>query len=113
MIEAQTGAPFDSVSFSGDYLGGSLPLALTSVLNESGLVSADGAGNVSFTTNRSSSAGLVYQNDVVPGTYTMESNGRCVVTAPDGLTRIFYLVSPTKAAYLTSDGGGYLGSFAQ
>jgi Putative Ig domain len=113
MIEAQTGAPFNAASFSGDYLGGSLPLALTSVLNESGLVAADGGGNVTFTTNRSSSAGLAYQNDVVSGTYTMESNGRCVVTAPDGLTRIFYLMSPTNAAYLTSDGGGYLGSFAQ
>jgi hypothetical protein len=113
MIEAQTGAPFNAASFSGDYLGGSLPLALTSVLNESGLVAADGAGNVTFTTNRSSSAGLAYQNDVVLGTYTMDSNGRCVVTAPDGLTRIFYLLSPTNAAYLTSDGGGYLGSFAQ
>ncbi len=113
MIEAQSGAPFTTASFSGDYLGGSLPLVLTSVLNESGLVTADGLGNVNFTTNRSSSTGLVYQNNVVVGTYTMGSNGRCVVTAPDGLTRIFYLVSPTKAAYLTSDTGGYLGSFQQ
>ncbi len=113
IIEAQTGAPFNTASFSGDYLGGSLPLVLTSVLNESGLVTADGIGNVSFATNRSGSTGLVYQNDVVAGTYTLGSNGRCVVTAPDGLTRIFYLVSPTKAAYLTSDSGGYLGSFQQ
>lgn len=112
MIEAQTGAPFSAASFSGDYLGGSLPLAVTSVLNESGLVMADGAGNVGFTTNRSSSAGLAYEDDVV-GAYAISSGGRCVVTAPDGVARIFYMVSPTKAAYLTSDGGGYLGSFAQ
>jgi hypothetical protein len=113
MIQAQTGAPFNTASFSGDYLGGSLPLVLTSVLNESGLVTADGVGNINFTTNRSSTTGLAYQNDVVVGTYTVGSDGRCVVTAPDGLTRIFYLVSPTKAAYLTSDTGGYLGSFQQ
>jgi hypothetical protein len=113
MLVAQTGAPFDAASFSGDYLGGSLPLVLTSTLNESGLIAADGAGNVTFTSYRSSSAGLVYQNDVVVGTYTVDSNGRGVITAPDGVTRIFYLVSPGRFAYLTSDGGGYLGSFQQ
>jgi hypothetical protein len=113
IIEAQTGAPFTAASFSGNYLGGSLPLVLTSVLNESGLVAADGAGNVNFTTNRSTSSGIVYQNNVVVGTYTVDSTGRGVITAPDGLTRIFYLVSPTKAAYLTSDTGGYLGTFQQ
>jgi hypothetical protein len=113
MIEAQTGAPFNTASFSGDYLGGSLPLVLTSVLNESGLVMTDGAGNVNYTTNRSTNTGLAYESDVVVGTYTVSSDGRCVVTAPDGVTRIFYLVSPTKTAYFTSDGGGYLGNFAQ
>jgi hypothetical protein len=113
MIEAQTGAPFDIASFSGDYLGGSLPLVLTSVLNESGLITADASGNVNFTTYRSSTAGSVYQNDIVIGTYTIDSGGRGVITAPDGITRIFYLVSPAKFAYLTSDNGGYLGIFQQ
>jgi hypothetical protein len=115
IIEAQTGAPFTLASFSGDYLGGSLPLVLTSVLNESGLVLADGAGNVSFTTNRSTDAApfLAYQNDVVVGTYSVGADGRGVITAPDGTTRIFYVVSPTKIAYMTGDTGGYLGTFQQ
>ena len=115
MIEAQTGSPFTLASFDGNYLGGSLPLVLTSVLNESGLVTADGAGNVNFTTYRSGSTGLAYQNNQVVGTYTVDSTGRGVITttAPDGLTRIFYVVSPTKIAFLTSDTGGYLGSFQQ
>ena len=112
IIEAQTGAPFTNSSFKGDYLGGSLPLVSTAVLNESGLVVADGAGNVTFTTDRSTDTGLLYQPDVV-GTYTVDSTGRGVITTPDGLTRIFYVVSPTKIAYLTSDTGGYLGSFQQ
>jgi hypothetical protein len=116
-IEQQTGGPFTVASFSGNYLGGSLPLVLTSVLNESGLVTADGDGtlstSVSFTTNRSSSTGLVYQNDVVTGTYTVDATGRGVITAPDGVTRIFYVVSPTQIDFLTSDTGGYLGSFQQ
>lgn len=115
IIEAQTGASFSVASFNGDYLGGSLPLVLTSVLNESGLVVADGAGNVSFTTYRSTSTApfLAYQNDVVVGTYTVDATGRGVITAPDNTTRIFYVVSPTKIAYLTSDTGGYLGTFQQ
>jgi hypothetical protein len=114
IIEAQSGAPFTKASFSGNYLGGSLPLVLTSVLNESGLIAADGAGNIgNYTTNRSSSSGLVYQNNVVTGTYTVDSTGRGVITASDGATRIFYVVSPTKIAFLTGDTGGYLGNFQQ
>lgn len=112
IIEAQTGSSFTASSFNGDYLGGSLPQENVSVLNESGIVAADGSGNVLFTTNRSTSQGLVlYQN--IAGSYTVDSTGRVVVTTPDGLTRIFYVVSPTKVAYLTSDTGGYLGSFEQ
>ncbi len=112
MIEAQTGSPFTNASFTGNYLGGSLSLVNTSVLNEAGIVAADGDGNILLTMNRSSPVGLVqYQN--VAGTYAVDDTGRVVVTTPDGDTRIFYIVSPTKIAYLTSDGAGYLGSFAQ
>jgi hypothetical protein len=112
MIEAQSGSPFTNSSFTGNYRGGSLPLVNTSVLNEAGIVAADGDGNILLTTNRSNPQGLVqYQN--VAGTYAADDTGRVVVTTPDGDTRIFYIVSPTKVAYLTSDGGGYLGSFAQ
>jgi hypothetical protein len=112
IIEAQTGSSFSSASFSGNYLGGSLPLVDTSVLNEAGIVAANGADKILFTTNRSSPEGLVqYQN--VAGTYAVDGTGRVVATAPDGDTRIFYIVSPTKVAYLTSDAGGYLGSFSQ
>ncbi len=112
ILEAQTGSPFTNGSFSGNYLGGSLSLVMTSALNEDGVAAADGAGNIALTTNRSSEAGLVsYQN--VVGTYAVDIHGRVVATTPDGVTRIFYVISPTEVAYLTSDGGGYLGSFAQ
>jgi hypothetical protein len=112
MIEAQSGAPFTNASFTGNYPGGSLPLVNTSVLNEAGIVAADGDGEILLTTNRSGPLGLVqYQN--VAGTYAVDGTGRVVVTTPDGDTRIFYIVSSTKVAYLTSDGGGYLGSFEQ
>ncbi len=112
VIEAQTGSPFTNASFAGSYLGGSLPLANTAALNENGIVAADGDGNLLFTTNRSSDLGLTLYDNVA-GTYSVDGTGRVVVTAPDGLTRIFYVVSPSKVAYLTGDGGGYLGSFEQ
>jgi hypothetical protein len=112
IIEQQTGSSFGPSSFSGSYLGGSLSLGDPSVLNEAGLVTADGAGHITYLTNRSTSSGLT-EYDTVTGNYTVGSNGEVVVTTPDGLTRIFYIVSPTKVAYLTSDGGGYLGTFQQ
>lgn len=112
IIEQQTGAPFTNASFSGNYLGGSLPLVDTAVLNEAGLLTADGAGNVVFTTDRSTMTGLTLFQSVT-GTYAVDATGRVVVTAPDGITRILYVISPAKIAYLSSDTGGYLGSFQQ
>jgi hypothetical protein len=112
LMETQTSGSFTNTSFSGNYLGGSLPLVAPPVLNEAGLVQADGQGNIIITTNRSNPSGLsLYQ--YITGTYATDSTGRVVVTTPDGITRIFYVVSPTKAAYLTNDSGGYLGSFEQ
>jgi hypothetical protein len=93
--------------------GGSLALDNTGVLNEDGIITADGNGNITFTTNRSTSSGLV-QYQKVTGTYNaVGSNGRIEVTLPDGLTRIIYIVSPTKIIYLTGDTGGYVGVFEQ
>jgi hypothetical protein len=112
ILEQQTGGSFTNSSFSGNYLGGSLALSNTDVLNEAGLATADGAGNFTSVGNQSTSAGLtLYWNEA--GTYSVDSTGRVVATAPDGATRIFYIVSPGKVAYLTSDQGGYLGSFEQ
>jgi hypothetical protein len=62
---------------------------------------------------RLTSSGLVqYQN--LTGTYAaVGRNGRIEVTIPDGLTRVIFIVSPTKIVYLTSDTGGYVGVFEQ
>jgi hypothetical protein len=46
-------------------------------------------------------------------TYAVDSTGRGVITAPDGVSRFFYVVSPTKVYYLTTEAGGYVGSFEQ
>jgi hypothetical protein len=82
ILESQTGAPFTNASFSGNYWGGSLPTDLGQVLNEAGLVQADGNGNAIFTTDLTLPEGAgVYAATNVPyqylsGTYAVDSNGR-------------------------------------
>jgi len=113
LLQPQTGSSFTNSSFKGDYLGGSIALDNASVVNEVDLAVPDGNGNIAFAYNNSGPKGLA-SNQTVPGaTYSMGSNGRTMVTAPDGTTRVFYIVSPTKALLLSGEGGGYLGSLEQ
>ena len=72
----------------------------------------DGNGNVAITYNNSGSSGLK-TNQSTTGTYSVDGKGRTVITAADGATRVFYVVSPTKAVLLSGEEGGYLGSFEQ
>lgn len=112
ILEPQSSGALTNASFKGNYLGGSLPLSSPSVINEVALDAADGNGNVTVTYNSSGPKGLV-SNGSITSTYSVSSNGRVVIVAADGVTRIFYLVSPTKAILLSGDAGGYLGSFEQ
>jgi Putative Ig domain len=112
LLEPQSGSGFSNGSFKGNYLGGSFPLSSPSVINEVALAAADGNGNVTITYNNSGPKGLV-SNGSTAGTYSVGSNGRIVVSAADGTTRIFYIVSPTKTALLSGEDNGYLGSFEQ
>ena len=82
------------------------------VMNEVDLAIPDGNGNIALTYNNSGPKGLA-TNQSTTGTYVMGSNGRAVVTAADGTTRIFYVVSPTEAVLLSGEGNGYLGSLEQ
>jgi Putative Ig domain len=112
ILEPQTSTGFSNTSLKGNYLGGSLPLSSQSVINEVALAAADGNGNVSITYENSGPKGLV-TNGSTTGTYTVGSNGRTVVSAADGATRIFYVVSPTKTVLLSGEDNGYLGGFEQ
>jgi hypothetical protein len=113
MLEALIGSGLTNSALSGTYLGSSLFLDNTGVLNENGIITADGNGHITFTTNRSTPSGLV-QYQSLTGTYNaVGDNGRIEVTLPGGLTRIIYIVSPTRIIYLTSDAGGYVGVFEQ
>jgi Putative Ig domain len=110
MLESQSGSAFTNASFKGNYLGGTIPLADPSLVT---LVAADGNGNVQYTSNSSGPSGLK-SNQTLTGTYTVGSAGRTVVTVGgDSNQRIFYVVSPTKVAYLSGENGGYLAIFEQ
>ena len=112
LLEPQSGSGFNNGSFKGNYLGGSVPLSSASAMNEVALAAADGNGNVTITYDNSGPKGLV-TNTTTTGTYVVGSNGRIAVTAADGTARVFYVVSPTKAALLSGEGNGYLGSLEQ
>jgi hypothetical protein len=110
LLEAQSGPSFTNASLKGNYLGGTLPWPELNVVS---LVAADGGGNVNFTSDSSGSKGLL-SNQTLSGTYAVDATGRAVVTVSgDATPRIFYVVSPTKAAFLSGESGGYLGSFEQ
>jgi hypothetical protein len=110
LVEAQTGSPFTNASLKGNYLGGTVPWPELNVVS---LAAIDGAGSVQFTSNTSGSKGLA-SNVTTSGTYSVDGTGRAVVTVSgDSTPKIFYVVSPTKAAMLSGDTGGYLASFEQ
>jgi Putative Ig domain len=110
MLEAQAGSAFTNASFKGSYLGGTVPPADPSLVT---LATADGNGNVQYTSNSSGPGGLK-SNQTLTGTYAVGSTGRAVVTVSDDSNpRIFYVVSPTKVAYLSGENGGYLAIFEQ
>jgi Putative Ig domain len=109
-VEAQSGSPFTNASLKGNYLGGTVPWPDLQVVS---LVAADGAGNGQFTSNTSGSSGL-QSNVTLTGTYTVDTHGRALFTVTgDSTSRIFYVVSPTKAVFLSGEAGGYLSSFEQ
>jgi hypothetical protein len=112
LLEPQSGTSFSNSSFKGNYLGGSLPLDSPAAMNEVDLAVPDGNGNIALTYNNSGPKGLA-TNQSTSGTYSVGSNGRTVVKAADGATRIFYIVSPTEAVLLSGEGDGYLGSLEQ
>jgi Putative Ig domain len=112
LLEPQSGTSFSNSSFKGNYLGGSLPLDSPAAMNEVDLAVPDGNGNIALTYNNSGPKGLA-TNQSTSGTYSVGSNGRIVVKAADGTTRIFYVVSPTEAVLLSGEGNGYLGSLEQ
>jgi hypothetical protein len=95
-FEPQTVGPFSNASFSGNYALGTVPLLLTVGTSfASGVLSADGVGNLSETLT------TVAGTQTFAGTYSTSANGRTTLSitptsgSPSNL--VFYFVSPSKA----------------
>jgi hypothetical protein len=96
-FEPQAGGPFGDASFSGNYGAGTLPWDFNWVFNPtSGVLTADGAGNLTGTIDGKGGTGIS-----MSGNYSVASNGRTTtqIGYGDGSTSnwVFYPVSPSKA----------------
>jgi len=106
-IELQTAASFNLASVQGQFtLGGpSLTDAQTTTL--SGVASADGAGNITGTTDSEDGGGTQGTGQALTATYTLASNGRGVVTAASGAglpaSLALYISSPTDMRLISID----------
>ncbi len=98
VLEPQSASTFTNASIIGDYFGGTINPAQSSIVDSVAYLVADGNGNIIGMANTSGPSGtgmLTYS-----ATYQVDSTGRAVVTGtPAG---IMYVVSPTKVVLLPS-----------
>ena len=111
-IEAQSGQPFANASLSGTYAGGSTAPVAPSASSQLDIAVADGIGGLTFTTDASTSSGLI-QNQVSSATYSLLSSSRGEVTENASNTAIFYMVSPTEFWSMATDAQAILEIFQQ
>jgi hypothetical protein len=95
-FEPQTGGPFTNASLSGSYALGTIPLLSSPRTSlASGVLSADGVGNLSGTLTTKTGT------ETFMGNYSVAANGRTMLSitptsgSPSNL--VFYLVSASKA----------------
>jgi hypothetical protein len=106
-IALQTGSSFSTASVQGQYtLGGPfLTDAQTTAL--SGVASADGAGNITGTTDSEDGGATIGTGQALTATYTVASNGRGVVTAASGAglpaSLALYVTSPADVRLVSID----------
>jgi len=114
-MESQSTPPsgmFTTASVSGTYAGGTIAPVESSASHEVDIASADGAGNLSISSDISSSSGLI-QNQSSSNTYSLVTDGRGVVPASGSPTEIFYMVSPTEFFWVSTDATAKVEMFQQ
>jgi hypothetical protein len=97
ILELQAAGPFSNTSFSGAYTLGTENPAASTVTMESGVVTADGSGNVAGTADQSSTVGLP-QVQALNFTYSFPANG--VGNIGSGTTAI--LISGNKLVFINN-----------
>jgi hypothetical protein len=95
-MEPQSAGPFTNSSLSGTYAFGQfVPSALPGQF-QTGESVADGAGNLSGTSDVASTASLLPAQSLAGGVYAISSNGRGTLSWNGSLANVFYVISPTQ-----------------
>jgi hypothetical protein len=108
MVEAQTGLPFLTSSFSGASVFGSTGSTWSSSQVTVGRMEFDGVENIQVQYDQNS-GGNITVGEVLTGAYSIQLNGRGVLTLDDAQTGaqsvwILYAIAPNRGFLLSSDG---------
>ena len=95
--EPRAGGPFTNTSLTGGETFGSLEPAETLSTISVGLLTFDGAGNVTGTSDNNAFGTLTLGEPFSPLTYAVSANGRTVLPATGTPQTLIYIISPTKA----------------
>lgn len=103
-LEAQAAGPFTTAALNGTYTYGTVPASSLATINGDGTFTADGAGNVTYTTDTNVGVGnlnILQLGVTGSGTYTVTdaTAGRFLI---DG-TRVVYALSPGR--FVVLEGG--------
>jgi len=106
-IKLQTGGTFNTASVQGQYTLGGPFLTDAQSTALSGVASADGAGNITGTTDSEDGGGTIGTGQALTATYTVASNGRGVMTPASGAglpaSLAIYVSSPTDVRLVSID----------
>jgi hypothetical protein len=103
-FEPQSAGPFTNASFSGEFLGGTLPAGISSVNTFIESFLSDANGNI-FDTYDESGPNGTNLNQQVAFTYSVDSTGRMLVMSGANTIGIGYIVSPTKMFLIDGTNG--------
>jgi hypothetical protein len=108
MVEAQTGSPFLTSSFTGASVFGSTGSNWSSSQVTVGRMKFDGVENIQVQYDQNS-GGNITVGEVLTGAYSIQLNGRGVLTLDDAQTGaqsvwILYAIAPNRGFLLSSDG---------
>jgi hypothetical protein len=100
-MEAQTGAPFTLANLNGTYTYGTVPASSLATINGDGTFTADGAGNITSTTDTNVGVGnlnVLQLGISSSGTYSLTDTTAGRYVTNDG--RIVYALSPGRFVIL-------------
>jgi hypothetical protein len=98
----QTGGPFSNTSLAGKYFFGEVPPVVANAGASSGVITLSN-GNGSGTDD-SASPGSLTSGEAFTLTYSTNSTtGRTTITDNQGHTSVLYIISPTKAAHMSTN----------